>query len=76
MAYLVDWSLTDEKGKRMAIESDGARLSAINSLSVEGFAIISAAVKAHVEAMELERAGKKPMARGKRALSMTSGSVA
>lgn len=59
MAYLVDWSLKDSTGKAIDIESDAARLSALNSMSEEGFDAISSAVKTHVEKMEAEKPEKK-----------------
>jgi hypothetical protein len=74
LAYLVDWSLTDGD-KKIRIETDGDKLSAINSMSVEGFDLISEAISAHVKQMEAEKPSKKEQRGGKRS-SVTSASAA
>lgn len=74
LAYLVDWSLKDGD-RKIPIETDADKLSAINSMSVEGFDLISEAIAAHVKGMEAEKPGKKDQRGGKRS-SVTSASAA
>lgn len=73
LAYLVDWSLRDGD-RAIRIESDAEKLSALNSMSEDGFEIISEAIAAHVKHMEAERPTKKATRGGKRS-SPTSTSV-
>ena len=58
LSYIVDWSLRNGD-KPIRIESDAEKLSAINSMSQEGFEIISEAISAHVKQMDAERPTKK-----------------
>jgi hypothetical protein len=74
IAYLVDWSLTDGD-KRIDIDSDAAKISAINNMSEEGFDIVSKAIAAHVKDQEAQKPEKKDR-RGVRRSSVTSASAA
>jgi hypothetical protein len=71
LGYIVDWSLTDG-GQKIPIESDADKLSAINSMSVEGFDAISDAIAAHVKAIDAERPTKKAMRGGKRSSAISA----
>jgi hypothetical protein len=75
LAYLVDWSLT-QGGKRVDIDTDAKKASAIDNLSPEAFAVISEAVSAHVKAMDAERDAEKNARAGENASSATSASAA
>ena len=59
LAYLVDWSLTDEAGKRVPIDTDAKKAAAIDNMSEEYFKILSQAIEAHVAAMDAERVAEK-----------------
>ena len=74
MAYLVDWSIRDGD-RAIRIESDAEKLSAINSMSQEGFDIISEAISAHVKQMDAARPTREAKRGGKRP-SPTSTSAA
>ncbi len=76
LAYLVDWSLCDDAGKPVRIDTDAKRVAAIDNLSPEAFDIISAAVAAHVEAMDAEREAEKNAPRQGSESSATLSSVA
>ena len=53
-AYLVDWSFTDAKDNRVPVSID-----ALGDLDKETFSEIEAALKTHVEQMDVERAARK-----------------
>lgn len=76
LAYLVDWSLVDEKGKRIPIDTDSKRLSAIQAQDSETIRELIDAVSAHVEAMDAEREKEKKSKDGAIASSAISSSVA
>ena len=59
LAYLVDWSLKDDEGKPVRIDTDGKKAGAIDNLAPEHFEVISAAVQEHVKAMDAERDEEK-----------------
>lgn len=59
LAYLLDWSLLGIDGKKVRIDKEDAKRSAIDNLDPEDFDIISKAVAKHVEEMEAERAEAK-----------------
>lgn len=71
MAYLVDWSLRDNAGKKVAIEKDAQKLAAMDALSPEAFKVISDAINAHEDAMEAEREAEKKSMAGEVASSVT-----
>jgi hypothetical protein len=74
LAYLVDWSLTDDQGDRVVIRGISADdLTAIlDALTPEDFAEIKAAVDAHEVAMVQERADAKKNPSGETGSSPTS----
>lgn len=59
LAYLVDWSLIDSKGKTIPIDTEGRKRAAVESLHKDTVKEIVAAVTAHVEAMEARRSEEK-----------------
>lgn len=61
LAYLLDWSLTDPSGRVVSIATDAKKKSAIDALAPEKFEALSAAVKAHIEAMAKADDAKKQM---------------
>ena len=75
LAYLVEWSLRDEDGRVVRIDTDARKSAAIDSLSPEAFRLISEAITAHVERMAAERDVQKNVMDGVNALSTTSPSV-
>lgn len=75
LAYLVDWSLVDLAGKRIQIDTDAKRLSAINGQDPATIRELIDAVNAHVEAMEAELVTEKNAKAGETASPAISGSV-
>lgn len=61
IAYLVDWSLTDDSGQRVVIAGQpiDAVTSALDALAPEDFAEIKDAIEAHEVAMLEEREAQK-----------------
>lgn len=78
VAYLVDWSLTDEGGKVVPIvdQPEAAVTSALNALDPDSFTEILAAVEKHEDTMEQERAAEKNSKGGGSKSSVTLPSVA
>jgi hypothetical protein len=74
LAYLVDWSLTDDDGQPVAIRGlPPEDLAAIlDSLTPEDFKEISKAIDDHSEAMEAHRSAEKKTEPGAEASSSTS----
>lgn len=60
-AYLLDWSLTDDNGKRVVIadQSVEAIEKALDNLDLDSFQEIREAIEKHVEAMGAEREKEK-----------------
>lgn len=75
-AYLLDWSLCDENGHPVRIDTDDRKEAALSALDPDKFALINEAVTKHVEEMEKERAAEKNAKAGESASSATSPSVA
>lgn len=75
LAYLVDWSLVDPRGKQIAIDTEARKLAAINSLDEDTVKEITAAIDAHIEAMEAEQDTAKKRKDGENASSATSSSA-
>jgi hypothetical protein len=63
VAYLVDWSLTDDNGKLVIIRDQPVEtvVAALHALSPEDFAEIRAAIDAHEAAMQAERSEEKKL---------------
>jgi len=59
MAYLIDWSLCDDEGAPIKLDTEGKLADAIDSLSPEHFKIISSAISTHIDKMEAERVERK-----------------
>jgi hypothetical protein len=65
LAYLLDWSLTDEKGMVLPLRNGRGELAvdvmtaSLNSIDPDSFSEILSAVEAHEEAMEKEREVEK-----------------
>lgn len=61
LAYLVDWSLTDDDGAQVIIRGQSIEVveSALRALDPEDFSEIKAAIDAHEQAMAQERAAEK-----------------
>jgi hypothetical protein len=76
LIYLVDWSLRDDAGSKVKIDTEGAKASAIDSLDPDKFKVIADAVEAHAKAMEAERDASKKSTDGESASSATSPSAA
>lgn len=74
-AYLLDWSLCDENGHPVKIDTEDRKHAALSALDPDKFDIINEAVKAHVEAMDAEREASKK-ATGESASPATSTSAA
>jgi hypothetical protein len=74
MAYLVDWSLVDDAGKRVMVEGvdTNALAAAIDALDEDAFDEIYAAVKVHVTAMKAEREQEKNARDGEMNMSAIS----
>jgi hypothetical protein len=68
MAYLVDWSLVDDSGKRVVIDGTSSMTlaAALDNLDEDAFDEISAAVAAHAAAMKAEREQEKKLTTRKR----------
>lgn len=75
LAYLLDWSLEGLDGKRVRIDTEDKKRSAIDNLDPADFDIISTAVSKHVEEMEAERAESKKTPSGEPTLPATSPSL-
>lgn len=60
LAYLVDWSLKDEAGKVVRIDSDAKKVSAIDQLHPEKFRVIADAVESHIAASATEQEKNAP----------------
>lgn len=73
-AALLDWSLTDAQGKRVAIESEPARLAALKALTPADFAEIDVAITKHFDTVNAEKKAKAP--RGPKRSGRTSASAA
>lgn len=73
-AYLVDWSLTDDEGKRVAIDklSIEALTNVLNGLEPTSFGEIRQAVEEHDDAMRAEREEIKNDPDGAKALPAIS----
>lgn len=65
MAYLVEWSLRDDEGKPIRLDTDAKRSAAIDLLDPDKFKVISDAITAHVEAMKVAREQDKAAPFGK-----------
>ena len=65
-AYLLDWSLTDDAGKPVAIRglSPDNLTSILDCLDPERFGEISAAIDAHIDAVDAARAQEKKLRNG------------
>jgi len=76
VAYLVDWSLTDDAGRRVTIAGlpDQDRQAILDSLDPEDFTEIGNAIAAHIEAVAVERDAQKKTG-GATASAATSTSV-
>jgi hypothetical protein len=74
VAYLVDWSLTDDDGQLVPLRGLPPEdvIAMLNSLSPEDFKEISAAIDAHSEAMESFRDAEKKTGPGDAASPSTS----
>ena len=65
LAYLLDWSLVDEKGHVLPLRNSRGELApdvmtaSINSIDPESFKEILQAIEAHEEAMDAERTAEK-----------------
>lgn len=59
LAYLVDWTLTDDSGAKVRIDTEARKEAAIDSLATEHFTAIAQAITAHAEAMGAERDAEK-----------------
>lgn len=58
-AYLLDWSLLDERGQPVPVDTDAAKGAALQALSLPAFRAIADAIDTHVQAVV---AAKKPQA--------------
>jgi hypothetical protein len=78
LAYLVDWTLTDDNGQLVEIRGLPPEDLAVilDSLTPEDFKEISTAIDAHSEAMEAFRAAEKKTASGGAGSPSTSPSPA
>jgi hypothetical protein len=76
LAYLLDWSLTDDEGKLVVIRDLGpeALTSVLNGLTPEDFAEVRTAIEKHASAAQVARAQEKKVRDGETALSVTSSS--
>jgi len=75
LAYLVEWSLVDEHGQQIPIDTHQKRLAAINAQDTATIRELIDAVDAHVKAMDEERAAEKNVTAGETASPATSLSV-
>jgi len=75
LSYLVAWSLRDDEGRPVRIDTEAQLLAALNNLSEDGFAVISEAIGAHVKAMDAARDAEKNATGGERASSTISPSA-
>jgi hypothetical protein len=66
VAYLVDWSLVDTKGRHIQIagESSAVVLSALDSIDPDSFVEIRLAIEAHEDARIAERTAEKKILTG------------
>jgi hypothetical protein len=76
LAYLVNWSLVDDRGKRIVIDTDAKLLAGIHAQDSDTIREIIDAVSAHVERREAERAAEKNAKDGATASSTISPSAA
>lgn len=59
MAYLVDWTLVDDAGKLVPIDTDSKMGQALDALDEDVFSEMYAVVLAHQQAMQAERDAEK-----------------
>lgn len=66
VAYLVDWSLTNDEGKPVVIREKPRNevVAALDALSSEDFGEIKRAIETHERAMETDRQEKKLLSGG------------
>jgi hypothetical protein len=74
VAYLVDWTLTDEAGTIVAIRGKSVDEveAAVNALDPDDFTEIKTAIEAHEQDMLTERLAAKKTSDGEQGLSATS----
>jgi hypothetical protein len=72
VGYLVDWSARDGNGKPVDISTLPKRQAAVEALDAESFAVLEAAIEAHIEAVT---AAKKTTSEVATNSSVTSPSV-
>lgn len=74
LAYLLDWSLVDERGSVLAIrdEPDEVKQAALDAIDYESFVEIRTAIERHQEANDLEETAKKKTRSGAPASDPTS----
>jgi hypothetical protein len=76
LAYLVAWSFVDAQGRPIPIETEAQKLSAVFALDEASVKELTAAIGAHAERVELERAARKNGLAGEINSSRISSSVA
>lgn len=76
IAYLVDWSLVDPKGKQIDISTDTKKRAAIESLDEATVQEILAAIDAHIAEQDAARDAEKNAQDGETASSGISPSAA
>jgi len=72
MAYLVEWTLVDDAGHRVPIDTDQRLAQALDALDEDVFDELFAVVSAHQQAMQAERAAEKNIHDGKKNKSAIS----
>lgn len=74
LAYLIDWTFTDDHGKRVVIADQPIEtvLSTLDALDPHSFAEIRHAIEQHEVAVEAERAAEKKGPDGERSAPATS----
>lgn len=77
LAYLLDWSLVDDKGNRIPIadKSEDDVIAALDSIDFESYQEIRNAIEAHEEAMQAERDAQKKIQSGERGSSPSTPSL-
>lgn len=75
LAYLVDWSLVDFKGKQIPIDTDTKKRAAVEALDEDTVKEIIAAIEAHGQEMDAARSAEKNALAGETASSGISPSV-